>query len=369
MSYPTQLGQPCWTLQQVSKVIPAAATAQTSEDSIPSFLAAHSPFRRITDLRAASRALTEEETFKEVFSPGRGQVEAFVTGEPGTGKSHLIRWLRLRAGYAATHREGGLDKFKLVLVSRGTGSLKDALSQVVHQLGRDFRQHLRRVQTAIERISDSTARATLLSELALEVGSRWTNERQRDPLPRELRHLSQALRAEGFGGCFKRDGGVIHQVIQRLTEQTSVEERESFPAFKPSDLDVSLDHLRTHDNSPEVLQFADDLKEEQDTRERAAEVLNTALQDAVRGLTGLKGSDLLEVFTEIRRELGPDKSLAVFIEDVSATSGGLDQDVINAFEPRGGDGLCRMVAVLGIVDSGWERLQKNQKDRDRKSVV
>lgn len=55
MSYPTQLGQPCWTLKQVSKVIPAAATAQTSDDSIPYFLAAHSPFRRITDLRAASR--------------------------------------------------------------------------------------------------------------------------------------------------------------------------------------------------------------------------------------------------------------------------------------------------------------------------
>src|SRR6185369_6072574 len=113
-------------------------------------------------------------------------------------------------------------------------------------------------------------------------------------------------------------------------------------------------HLQIHDNSPEVLNFAEDLKEEQDTREKAAEVLNTAIKDAIRGLTGLKGSDLLEVFTEIRRELGPKKSLAVFIEDVSATSGGLDQDVINAFEPRGGANLCRMVAVLGIVDSGWE---------------
>ena len=363
MSYPAKFGQACWTLSQVSKVIPAAATAQTSEASIPYFLAAHSPFSRITDLKATGHTLTEEEVFQEIFSPAREQVEAFVTGEPGTGKSHLIRWLRLRAGYAAHNREAGLEKFKLVLVSRGTGSLKDALTQIVSQLGSDFRQHVSRVQSAIERISDSTARATLLAELALEVGPRWSNERRRKSLPRELRHLSQALRAEGFGAWFKRDGGVIHQVIQRLTEPTSVEDRETFPSFQPADFLVPERHLDLHHNSQDVYDFADDLKEEQETREQAAEAMNTALRDAIRGLTGLKGSDLLDVFMEIRREIGPKKSLAVFIEDVSATSGGLDLDVINALEPRAGGDLCRMVAVLGIVDSGWKQLQKNQKDR------
>lgn len=363
MPYPAKFGQPCWTLKQVGKVIPSAATAQTSDDSIPYFLAAHSPFRRITAIHAPDHTLTEEEVFAEIFSPGREQVQTFVTGEPGTGKSHLIRWLRLRAGYATTNHEFDLDKFKLVLVSRGTGSLKDALGQIVHQLGAHFQQHLRRVQTAIDRISDSTARATLLAELALEVDTRWTNEHNRPPLHRSLRNLGQALRSNGFGSWFRRDSGVVHQVIQRLTDKSTVEERESFPCFQPDDFDVPLQHLKPQENSPEVLAFADDLNQEPETRELAAEVLNTALQDAIRALTGLKGTDLLDVFTEIRRELGPDKALAVFIEDVSATSGGLDQDVINAFEPRGGDGLCRMVAVLGIVDSGWEKLAKNRQDR------
>ena len=107
MPYPAKFGQPCWTREQVGKVIPAAAQANTREESIPYFLVAHSPFRRITDMKAAGHALTEEEVFTEIFSPARKQVEAFVTGEPGTGKSHLIRWLRLRAGYAAQQRESG----------------------------------------------------------------------------------------------------------------------------------------------------------------------------------------------------------------------------------------------------------------------
>ena len=52
-----------------------------------------------------------------VFSEGSvGGAQA--QGEPGTGKSHLIRWLKLRSDYAAGHGEFGLEKFKLVLVER-----------------------------------------------------------------------------------------------------------------------------------------------------------------------------------------------------------------------------------------------------------
>ena len=54
-----------------------------------------------------------------------------------------------------------LDKFKLVLVERGTGSLKDALQQIVVQLGPEFEKHVDRVRGAIEKLSVSTARATL----------------------------------------------------------------------------------------------------------------------------------------------------------------------------------------------------------------
>jgi hypothetical protein len=111
------------------------------------------------------------------------------------------------------------------------------------------------------------------------------------------------------------------------------------------------------------LEFVDDLREEPDTREEVAAALNTALQDGIRGLTGLQGSDLFGIFEKIRRQLGPSRELVVFIEDVSASSGGLDQDIINAVEPRSGDGLCRLIAVLGIADFGWDRLLKNVQDR------
>ncbi len=362
MPYPKTLGQPCWAPEQVRKVI--SLTAHTSAESAPYFLAAHSPFERITDAKSSGRQLTEEEVFKELFSPARGEIQAFVKGEPGTGKSHLIRWLKLRSDDAKSRGEANFENFTLILVSRGNGSLKDALGQVVDQLGAEFSHHTTRIRGAIDKLSDHAARDTLLSSLALEIGTHWSTRHPEIPMPRSLQHLAAALGpTTGFGAWMKREGGVIHRVIKRLTEDSSVDDREQFPEFLPADFNVDITYLRPNTTPGNVIALAEDLAEEDDRRELASKMLNMALTDAVRGLTGLRGADLLEIFTEIRRELGPKKQFAVFIEDVSVT--GIDQDIINAFEPREIDGLSRMVAVLGITNGAWNhpRFPDNQKQR------
>ena len=179
MPHPESVGKPCWTLDQVPKVI--SLTAQTSSSSAASFLAAHSPFRRITDAKSTGVTLTEEEVFTAIFSRTNRSVQAFVKGEPGTGKSHLIRWLKERSDYRWNKESTSAAKPRIVLVTRGNGSLKDALGQIVRQLGNEFERHMSLVQGAIDRLSAQTARATLLAELALEIDSRWVNEHGRQP--------------------------------------------------------------------------------------------------------------------------------------------------------------------------------------------
>lgn len=361
MSSPLKVGQPCWTPPQVARVI--SLTAHTTSHSAPFFLATHSPFKRIHDGKAPGRALGEEEVFSEIFSTARGEVQAFIKGDPGTGKSHLIRWLSLRSEYAATKKQFDLHNYKLVLVRRGNGSLKDALKQIVDQLGPEFKKHSQRVQGAIEKLSDGTARAKLVSELALEVDQRW-GERGRDPLPKSLKHLGQALRASGFGGWLQREGGTIAQIVRMLTQSSTPEERENSPQFTADEFKLPPKYVGPTNNSTEVLALAEDLGLEEERRKKAADVLNTALRHAIGELTDLRGSDLLEIFTEIRRSLHKQKKeLAIFIEDVSTTPGLFDQEVVQAFEPNPGDGLCRMVAVLGITNAGWGKMQENRIQR------
>jgi hypothetical protein len=360
-----QFGQPCWDHRNVRKVI--SLEAHTSEASAGRFLAAHSPFQKIIDGKTDSLIVTEEEVYQELFVDYKEQVQAFVKGPPGTGKSHLIRWLKERSDYASRFEEGYSDRRRVVLVTRGNGSLKNALGQIARQLGNEFSKYIDKVQGAVDRLSAHTALATLLAELALEIDTRWTNQHARDPLPSSLAHLGDALRSTGFGEWMKRDNGVIHLVVQRLTESSTAQERGTFPKFTSQDFVVPEGKVTSQNASLDVIYFAEDLKEDPKIRELAAEVLNTALQDAIRSMTGLRGSDLIEIFTEIRRKLGPRRELFVLIEDVTVMQ--LNLDVINAFEIKEEDNingkkdLCRMVAVLGIADSGWNDLPVNQSGR------
>ena len=357
MPLPTQLGQPCWEVAQVAKVI--SVNAQVNTQSVDYFLAAHSPFRYITNFRNPGNELNEEAVFEDIFSEGRGEVLAGVKGEPGTGKSHLVHWLKLRTDFAVQSGEKGFGNVVRVLVERKNGSLKDALSQIVEQLGSDFEDQLARVKGAIEKLSAETARATLLAKLALEVGYHW-QERGR-VLPNSLRHLGQALQSKGVGRWLMRKGGTIDRVIGRLTEVSTVEERETFPLFEAVDLEPKTQFLSADENAQQVRAFFDDMEMEPEVREEALKVLNTALRDAVRELTGLSGSTLQDVFIEIRRKLGKKKVLTLFIEDVSVT--GLDRDVLTALEPQSRNDLCRLVAVVGITSNAFGRLEQAQRDR------
>ena len=356
MPLPTQLGQPCWEVAQVAKVI--SVNAQVNTQSVDYFLAAHSPFRYITNFRNPGNELNEEAVFEDIFSEGRGEVLAGVKGEPGTGKSHLVHWLKLRTDFAVQSGEKGFGNVVRVLVERKNGSLKDALSQIVEQLGSDFEDQLARVKEAIEKLSAETARATLLAKLALEVGYHW-QERGRSALPNSLRHLGQALQSQGVGRWLMRTGGTIDRVIVRLTAVRPVD--EPFPLFEAVELEPKTQFLSADENAQQVRAFFDDMEMEPEIRDEALKVLNTALRDAVRELTGLSGSTLQDVFIEIRRKLGKTRTLALFIEDVSFS--GLDRDVINALEPQPRNDLCRLVAVVGITSNAWGLLERAQQDR------
>jgi hypothetical protein len=362
MPYPAKLGKPCWDESQVETVLTIAA--QTGEQSADAFLAAHSPFRFITNVRdPGGRELAEEEVFQQIFSR-RGELQVAIKGEPGTGKSHLVHWLKLRADFEAEHGDEHCRRLVRILVQRGNGSLKDALRQVVERLGKGFQGHLQRLQGAIDKMSTETARATLLAELGLEIHPRWGNERtNRPPFPKKLRLLAPALRSEGIQRWLLRQGGVIDQIVRRLTEGAPPAEQESWPGFTVDELSPPPAYLSLAENGEDVREFfMTDLRMEPKLREHAVEMLNIARADAVASLTGLSGPGLREIFDNIRRDLlKQGRDLALFIEDVSVT--GLDREIINALEPQKRGDLCRMVAVIGITSNAWEPLPENQKGR------
>ena len=222
-----------------------------------------------------------------------------------------------------------------VLVRRRNGSLKDALEQLVEQLPDEFIDYLRPIREAIDQLSDGEARQMLANLIHAELTVNWPQHSQ-TPLPRALRSLPQAFHELGFGEWLA--GSVIAKNIELLISDSEIEDRDTPPEF--TELEFNLDDPNAWSpsrNIPGVLVLIDELKDNAELREKAAEICNTVLKTALIKMAGLGNQNLSSILRDIRRDL---KQQVLLIEDVSVMNA-LNEDILNAVEPSDDTDLCQ----------------------------
>src|SRR4051794_35323039 len=118
----------CWRGDNARRIF--VTEALEGVDAI--FLATHSPIRgfEIGGRDAAEIDGDDEQSVLDALSAKeRGHAFCVVQGEPGSGKSHLIRWLSVNWPHS--------DDVKLLL-RRADGSLDGALRQLKERLPPEF---------------------------------------------------------------------------------------------------------------------------------------------------------------------------------------------------------------------------------------
>lgn len=355
---PRQLGQPCWTDSTLEATV--RTVAAMGDESVPRFLATHSPMSHIR-LGDTGETVSDGQVFERIARLSARENVVLVHGAPGTGKSHLINWVKLQYDHAL--QADTLSKVIPVLVRRRTGSLKDALEQLVEQLPERFHKYLEPVRSAIDRISEREARKKLASELHLELGVRW-EEAGKERLPRTIRSLPEAFHAEGFGAWLCREGGVIDRNVQRLISPSELHDRDSFPQFTADEFRITDPRQKSPGlNTEKVRNLIDEFAEEPGSAEKAAQLCNDCLRSALRELTGLGNAALSTILRSIRQDLRKEgQRLVLLIEDVSTLSV-LDDEVVNAVEPQNDASLCDLTSVLGMTEQAFQRLRDNQYQR------
>lgn len=358
IAVPRRLGDPCWTEASLEATV--RTVAAMGDESASRFLATHAPISHVR-VGDTERTLTDAKVFDSIARLKARESVVLVHGAPGTGKSHLINWVKLRYDHAL--QTGQLTNVLPVLVRRRTGSLKDALEQLVEQLPERFHKYLEPVQAAIERISEREARKKLASELHLELGVRW-EEAGKPPLPRTIRHLAEIFHAEGFGAWLCREGGVIDRNIQQLISPSELRDRESGPQFTPDEFRIGNPQQRSRAlNTMTVSRLIDEFDDEDTSAAEAARLCNQSLKAALRGLTGLGNAALSTILRLVRQDLRRENMrLVLLIEDVSTLSV-LDDEVVNAVEPQDDASLCDLTSVLGMTEQAYQRLRDNQYQR------
>lgn len=338
----------CWAAAETIRVIPTEA--ETPSNAV--FLATHSSipiFRR--DMVTNARRITktdEHALLAAVLEQPADQPILPILGGSGTGKSHLVRWLRAKLPES--------DSRRVIFVPKHRMSLRGILDLILERATSDRAEELRqKVTKAAEGITgDHEAKLRLRSELAVLIETRGV----RTDVSAEERELRTYL-ASGEGlpallgdpvfrdRLFDEQSPISRLVREKLAGRGSEDKEEAF-GFTADDLAMSVDDVSRASAAASTVAAA--LTSGPEFREIAARMLNEQLSPAVSQVFGIGGDDLKDLLVEVRVELKQQGlELLLLIEDFSifqGIQGGL-LDAITLIPTQDND-VCPMRVVMAV---------------------
>ena len=370
----------CWNRDEATRIFKTEALE--GDDAV--FLATHTPLAgfEVAGRDAAEVGSPDEQSLLDrLAAANRRHAFCVIQGEPGSGKSHLIRWL-------SVNWPDGRD-VKLLL-RRADGSLEGALRQLRDRLPAEF--HGLFEGLGVRQKASHQGRANnFLSWLANTL----------DP-----GHYEQRIGDEQWCADFV-PGDILGQArvkarwqapsrILRLLEGAEGKRNSasaSFDVFDLADLGSIVQPVR-HTLSVGARELARRLEVEgaliAEYREAnwlaadlAAErqkelpytlglvdVLNRRRNDAIQNVLGVSAAGLKALFRKIRQELQQrGERLVLLLEDITSWEG-LDDSLIDVLvfnsEATGGEAeadVCPLISVVGLTPSYFDRLQGNYRQR------
>ncbi len=373
MEAPTFECYQCWKDERIGQVINKEAVSIEKA----TFLATHAPLNSIT-YEHTPQLMTDKSERGLLQELRRCAIEhrhtfAVVQGIPGTGKSHLIRWLK--ESYAVADKENqGNDV--ILLIERAQCNLRSTLLQIIESgTFEDAVMHtqLEKLKGATTELSKNALADNILYQLHIATGEVALPDEQ---LPRLFirKRIEKFLLDFYVRKALKMPDGPIDRITRYLSigSTPGIGDHE-IPGFVAGDFKFGIDTLRAirdEGGYKEARDLAEKLydPDETDLRDELARYLNRLLNYAIGRTTALSADDLKHMFNELRRHLRKqNRQLALFIEDITAFTG-LDVGLIDvlATQHTGENNreFCRLLSVIGITDNYFnDHFPDNMKER------
>ena len=299
------------------------------------------------------RSMSQEALLADFLAPNVPYRRMAVFGRSGSGKSHLIHWLKLHIPSTEARR--------VVVVPKTGTSLRSILEMLIDELPEDqqasFRQDLDRTGQSIATRHGQKKR--LLNELAFALGERQPRPDSPDPdLERELiKVLPHLLEDVHFRDkYFFQDGNIIADLVDHVfaapTAYRPVDQRRS---FKLEDLPVDvLDLKDAAALARNALQYLHGVPS---APQLAVDLINASLDAALANALSFTGDRLVGLMDEVRRHLkNRGRELVLLIEDFARIQG-LDRALLQAMIEQGAqDDLCRFRWAIAVTTGFFEQV-------------
>lgn len=361
-------------LKRLADVIRTNATVPTQAD----FLATHTPFKNLryvmSGLTSRSARQIDEETFLQqgIFDRRDDHQFIVIQGDNGSGKSHLIRWLKERYISRVDPK-----KEAVLLIIRDQNTLRGALEQIISanifppgmELG-----NFKKLVEANQHLSKEALKQNIAVQFAV---SAQNLPGENDILDkRYIKNVYPFFTDQTVQDFLSLPGRAIDRIYRRLSpDGTGTRQDDLDPRFLPGDLSVDrklLDKMKREEANRNAIRLAEDLFDSEkgpEVREKLAQFLNQHLEFVVQSCTNLRTADLKSVFEQLRMSLKQaGKNLTLFIEDITSFTG-IDRALVevlvteHAGSPHN-EKFCRLLSVVGVTNDYYQTsFPDNLKDR------
>ena len=344
-----------------------------SEDAY--FLATHMPFSRLEvyvggRTTSAPKLMSEDEVFENlIHNPNNDHRMIIVRGDNGTGKSHLIRYLKAKMENSPSTIYNP-DKEQLIFLRRLNNSVRGVFSQLVDQKVIKDPEVEKKLIKFIGS-SDSKDESAFKIEILYAYIGAVSNDGSGNIYKQvECRDIASYLSDSRVREYLLREGGAITRCYNVITAPSDQVLKETTIFTNDDFLDsrgrTSIIREVKKQGDPQASDFATTLLEDDSEITRLVNYLNGFTREVVQRCADISSESTKNVFEQLRKDLKRQgKNLTLFIEDFTGFTG-IDSELITVLSTEhGGDyaDLCRVTAIIGITNDYYDQFRDNFTDR------
>ena len=361
----------CWTADRAQAILQSVALA----NNVPEFLAVHQPICefQISTTTGQRVEATDEALVADLCNSETRHAFCVVEGEPGAGKSHLIRWMEVK----------WTGEDLVLLIERADGSLTGTLRQLRDKLGQKYAHLFANLAQSVDATVEGRVKL-FHTNLAASLSPKFFITKLGDEdwcgtwdLERLIGNPTVQEKWPGPArilNVMSGDGGQRNSASARfdLDDVVSLAEIQRVAEGLPPKALMLMRKLKKEcervvpvraEKSPQDLILDEELKIPESRRLLAA--LNRRRNSAVQPILGITVDGLKDMLLKLRKELLAEKRrLVLLLEDVTSWEG-IDGQLIDSLvvDARTRTDVCDMISVVGMTPIYFKDMQGNYSGR------
>lgn len=339
------------------------------------FLATHMPFAQLEvylggRTSSSPKLFSEDEVFDNlVCNPDNDHRMIIVRGDNGTGKSHLIRYLKAKMQNSPSTVYNP-DKEQLIFLRRLNNSVRGVFQQLVDQKvikDPDVEAKLLKFINSSDSKDEAAFKTDILFAYVAAVSNDVSGEMYKAVECRDIASYLSDSRVREYllreDGAIARCYNVITAPSNQVLKDTTVFSVDDFLDKRGK---TSIIREVKKQGDPQASDFATTLLEDDCEITKLVNYLNRFTREVIQRCADISSESTKSVFEQLRKDLKRQgKNLTLFIEDFTGFTG-IDSELITVLSTEhGGDyaDLCRVTSIIGITNDYYDQFRDNFTDR------